>query len=808
MALTDIGSGVLYGPSTTGSGTGNYDSFLRLGANNSETGFNTDVLHQDDNKDGIWTHSLQVGSLDTTIVNGVEYYEIRLDLNEIQSGDSPNITLEDLQLFSSAAPAVNDSFAGMNQVFDLGSALNLVDTNHGSGTDDYVFYIPVSLFPDPSQYFTLYAEFSGSDDGFEEFRALSSVFTPQPDIGVTKETNGTNGECNNILVGSTVTWTYTVENNGNVPLSNVVVKDDAGTPGNTADDFNATYVSGDANTNGLLDTNETWIFTATGTATAGEYANTATVSGAYVSGGVTTTVTGTEGDCYYGATPDIAIVKQTDNTDGKCLNLIVGSPVTWTYDVTNSGELGIDGATLTVIDDAGTPGTGTDALDDITPDAILDGSGHNTGDINQNDVLDPGETWHYTASGTVTAGEYTNTATVNGTAFDEFQNTAPVTANESDCYNGSTPSIDIVKETNGTDDLCPVLMVGDAVTWTYDVTNNSAFGITDVVVTDDNGDGPGANDFNPDAVLDGSGHNTGDINQNDVLDPNETWHYTASGIVAEGHYENVATVTGTATDENGYTAPVTNNESDCYLGLEGPCPRTPGFWAHWTDFWNGTSSVPSQAGQDDFPTADLLYAVDSNHNGSIGAGDVPGLLIGDYNHNGLTDNYGPDGIPGTSDDFQEDTLFVSYPNAINLINASTKQMNDGVVKIGRDVVATWLNYLMGSPVGDASDTNSPAHFINAAVNYLQTFGDSSSSNTYNSSEIFDTYAANHAAVKTSSAYWNNNIVGNSGAQIHSALDGYNNTGTINGIVYAPDCDNQQFLSNFHAYALDGALFAA
>jgi len=672
----DLGSGVLYEASTTGSGTGNYDSFLRLAANGDEEGFNTDDNNEADNKNGVWTHSLLVGSLQSVTIGSDEYYIIRLDLNEVQSGDNPNIDLEELRIFRSTDPADGDDFdndfSGLTEVFDLASTLNLVDTNHGSGTDDYVFYIPVSLFPDPSEYFTLYADFSGSDDGFEEFRALSTVFTPQPDIGILKETNDTDDQCGNILTGATVTWTYTVENNGNLPLSNVLVTDDNGTPLDTSDDFHPVYVSGDTDGDSKLDTTETWTFSANGTAGIGEYTNIATVVGDWAFGEGSGTVTSSEEDCYFGANPDLSILKLT----------------------------------------------------------------------------------------------------------------------------------------NGIDNLCPVVAVGENVTWSYYVTNTGNVAL-DVVVTDDNGTvGDTSDDFHPDQVLSGA-FNVGDINTDGIFDPGEIWQYTATGTVIAGHYENTATAAADFTDDFSNSTTVTVTETDCYVGVEG-CVRTPGFWQNMRNggqFWDGVVGNEKHAGEEHFPTGELLYAVDSNHNGSVGAGDVAGLLIGDYNKNGIAD-LGLDGLPNTGDAGEEDTIFISYSNARALINANNAQMSDGVVKIGRDVVATWLNYLSGAAIGDASDDGSPHHFIDDAIDYLQIFGDSNIAGNTNTNDVFDTYASNHGKVKTSSGFWNNDFPGgdHSGSEIHSALDGYNNTGAINGIAYAASCDNPQLLEQLNGFSMAGAIY--
>src|SRR2546423_95679 len=82
-----------------------------------------------------------------------------------------------------------------------------------------------------------------------------------------------------VPVGSTVIFTYIVTNPGTMPLANVVVVDDNGTPGNPADDFSPIFIGGDANGNGQLDPTETWTYIATHIATMGQYTNFATVTG-------------------------------------------------------------------------------------------------------------------------------------------------------------------------------------------------------------------------------------------------------------------------------------------------------------------------------------------------------------------------------------------------------------------------------------------------------------------------------------------------------------------------------------------------
>ena len=81
-----------------------------------------------------------------------------------------------------------------------------------------------------------------------------------------------------VVVGSTVTFTYIVKNTGDTALKNISLTDDRIS--------SVVYVSGDTNNNGLLDTTETWTYKATEVAQAGTIKNIGTVVGTDAVGGL------------------------------------------------------------------------------------------------------------------------------------------------------------------------------------------------------------------------------------------------------------------------------------------------------------------------------------------------------------------------------------------------------------------------------------------------------------------------------------------------------------------------------------------
>ncbi|MCL4202701.1 MAG: FG-GAP repeat protein, partial [Pirellulaceae bacterium] len=147
----------------------------------------------------------------------------------------------------------------------------------------------------------------------------SHYFGVNPAIQIVKLTNGRDNDAPTgprIQVGNPVTWTYQVTNPGNVPLANVVVRDDNGTPADPSDDFSPAFVGGDANGNGLLDPGETWVYSASGIAQLGQYVNMGTVTATDDTETVPETVTDDNPDHYLGVEEPPVIVIGPDKNPG------------------------------------------------------------------------------------------------------------------------------------------------------------------------------------------------------------------------------------------------------------------------------------------------------------------------------------------------------------------------------------------------------------------------------------------------------------------------------------------------------------
>ncbi|QDT11456.1 beta strand repeat-containing protein [Planctomycetes bacterium K23_9] len=375
----------------------------------------------------------------------------------------------------------------------------------------------------------------------------SAHFGVTASIQIEKDTNGSQADTGTgpqLAVGSTATFTYVVTNTGTASLGSVNVSDDQG--------VTVTFVSGDTNSNGILETTETWTYTGTRTVTAGQYNNIGTVTGNPVDGNGTdiagaTDVTDTDPSAHIGITPSIQIEKDTNGEQadtGTGPQLAVGSTATFTYVVTNPGTTPI--GSVAVTDDQG-----------VTITFV-------GGDTNSNNVLESTETWTYTGTRTVTAGQYNNIGTVTGTPVDANGTALPGVANVSDtdpsAHIGIAPEISLEKATNGQDaDTAtgPQLAVGSTATFTYVVTNPGATALGSVTLTDDQG-------VTTTLV-------SGDTNNNNILETTETWTFQGTTTVTVGQYTNIGTVSGNPVDANGNDltgfANVTDTDPSNHIGV-------------------------------------------------------------------------------------------------------------------------------------------------------------------------------------------------------------------------------------------------
>ena len=420
----------------------------------------------------------------------------------------------------------------------------------------------------------------------------------EAEIDIEKDTNGVQSDVapgEEIVIGAPVTWTYVVENTGTTALANATVSDVPAPAGGISCDIDGDGVFDGTAVIPFMLPGDQVTCEATGVATGGPFTNNASVSGDPIvpdfsenpdadpsdpstwptDPALYQTPAGPDG-LPLGAVDDedpsnytgvalegeIDIEKDTNGVQSDVApgeEIVIGAPVTWTYEVTNTGETGLANATVS---DVPAPAGGISC--DVDGDGVFDGT-------NVIAFLAVGASVTCEATGVAQPGPFTNNASVTGDpvtpdfsdpSIDPNDPTtwptdpaaytpalgvdgepqAPVDDEDPSNYTG-TPlegGIDIEKATNGVDsDEAPgePIPAGAPVTWTYVVTNTGATALADITVTDSQGVVVSC-DVDGDGVFDGT-------NAIAFLPVGGTVTCEGTGVAIDGPYSNVGDVSGT-----------------------------------------------------------------------------------------------------------------------------------------------------------------------------------------------------------------------------------------------------------------------
>jgi len=352
-----------------------------------------------------------------------------------------------------------------------------------------------------------------------------------------------------VMAGDLINYSYLVENTGNVTINNVLPVDANGPSFNGVageNSLSAFSVSAPASLPISLSPGEAQTFTATYVLSQADIDNMAAASDSTTAVDNTATATGTP---VIGTLPPIAAsTVETGVVASPELELVktslapspaaVGSLVNYQFSLTNTGNVTI---TNPVINDAQCQ----------SPGATLSfASGYDSGDAGQVASLDVGETWAFSCSyallqSDIDAGTVQNTATAvgqqpNGSNVTDVSdsNNAPDQPGAGDDDPTNTPierlpSWTVVKSTSSTPEN-----VGDTLVYDFTVDNTGNTSISNVVVSD------AKCSASPSLI-------GGDIDNNNVLTPNEIWTYRCTSIgvtqieVDNGVVNNSVTVSGT-----------------------------------------------------------------------------------------------------------------------------------------------------------------------------------------------------------------------------------------------------------------------
>jgi len=316
--------------------------------------------------------------------------------------------------------------------------------------------------------------------------------------------------------GDVITYQITVNNTGNVDLTNITVNDTL--------IENLTGPTADNPVVGVLEVGETWTYTGTYTVTQadinskgegdGLINNTATVDSDQLgpkSDNAEVPIAGTLSYTIDKTVTDVA-------GKGPAANVTkTGEIISYQINVTNTGNVDLTNVTVT--------------------DSLIENLTGPTGDNNDPGVLNPGETWTYTGTYTVTQadintsgggdGLINNTATVDSDQLPPQEDTAQVPIEEIPIEENPAYTINkTVTDVAGKGPAGNVTKDGDVISYQINVTNTGNVDLTNITLVDS---------LISAANLTGP---AGDSNNPGVLNVRETWTYTGTYKVTQADINN------------------------------------------------------------------------------------------------------------------------------------------------------------------------------------------------------------------------------------------------------------------------------
>ena len=414
-------------------------------------------------------------------------------------------------------------------------------------------------------------------DGNTSDDPTETTISQDPMLAIEKTSSLDLGADGIATVGDIITYTYIVTNTGNVTLFDINVTEDTADFTGTGVLPTPTYVSGGSDEDGEADLEDmivgsgTIVYTATYALTqadidAGIVTNQAIASGTGPLGDGVTDDSDDPTDPTSNDDPTDTVIPQLpilsiDKTSSLDLGAdgiaTVGDIITYTYTVTNTGNVTIFDVSVTE-DAANFTGTGI-----LPTPTYVSGGSDEDGEADLEDMIVGSGTIVYTATYALTqadidAGIVTNQAIAVGTdpldggVSDDSDDPTDPTSNDdpTDTAVPQLPSMDIEKISSLDTGADGVADVGDIITYTYTVTNTGNVTLFDINVTEDAADFTGTGLLPTPTYVSGGSDEDGEADLEDMIVGSGTIVYTATYALTQadidaGIVTNQAVASGT-----------------------------------------------------------------------------------------------------------------------------------------------------------------------------------------------------------------------------------------------------------------------